>query len=75
MKKLILILPVLLTGCVAEQAIKKGAEVNDSAVDASVFTLCSGASVGSIRRNFGAPDKAQVWRALCNGSDQFDPAK
>ncbi len=48
----------------------KGAEYNDTAVDTAKFTLCGGASVGSIRREFG--DKPEVWKALCEQDDEVE---
>ncbi len=53
------------SGCASLSDIgSKGAEINDTAVDTAVFTLCWGASVGSIRREFG--NKPEVWTALCS---------
>ena len=55
----------LTTGCASLSDIgDKGAEYNDTAVDVAIFTLCWGASVGSIRREFG--DRPETWNALCD---------
>lgn len=66
-----------LSGCVAVDAVKpaieKGAEANDAAVSASLFTICQGASVGAIRREFSSEAKAEVWRSLCNDEIFFSP--
>jgi hypothetical protein len=52
-------------------AVSRGVELNDGAVTAAEFTLCYGASVGSIRRSFGTPARAKVWTDLCNYTDDF----
>lgn len=57
----------LLIGCETIQpAIDRGAQANDAAVDASIFALCQGASIGSIRREFR--DRPDVWLMLCGDS-------
>jgi len=57
-----------LSGCATiGTAVEKGADANDSAVQAAEFTLCQGASVGSIRRAFGT--RPEIWRELC--ADDF----
>lgn len=48
---------------------KKGAEVNDDAVQAAEFAICYGASVGAIRRAYG--DRPEVWRELCETTDEW----
>ena len=53
----------LTVGCSLKDIGVKGAEVYDTAVGTAVFTLCWGASVGSIRREFG--DRPEVWSGLC----------
>ncbi len=56
---------LLLSGCgTLGDVVQTGREANDTAVDAAIFTLCEGASVGSIRREFGA--RANDWEALCD---------
>lgn len=50
-----------------------GAAANTEAVEASVFTLCEGASVGSIRREFATADQVITWKALCNDTSTFTP--
>lgn len=47
-------------------AVDKASEANDEAVRAAEFTLCRGASVGSIRRAFN--DRPHVWAELCRES-------
>ena len=62
---------ITLTGCgILPNAIEKGSEINDGAVSASLFTLCRGASIGAIRREFGTPEKAETYSKLCGESAQ-----
>ncbi len=59
---------LIVSGCASlDVAVNKGADANDAAVDAALFTICYGASVGAIRREFA--DKADVWLSVC--ADQF----
>ncbi len=65
MKYLILILLLGLGGCTSlTPLLKAGAEINDEAVNAATFTLCYGASVGSIRRSFTLEERQQLWDIL-----------
>lgn len=71
MRTLILVFPFLLSGCsVIGTAIEHAANANDTAVQSSLFTLCRGASIGSIRREFNTPEKAQTYSELCGESQQ-----
>jgi len=74
MKYGILFLPVvLLGGCgTLTPAVQQAAKVNDEAVRVAEFALCHGASVGAIRRHYGTPDRAAIWRSLCNSTDEFN---
>jgi len=73
----------LLAGCTTsptltdatEQAVIIGAQINDDILDAAEFTICYGASIGSIRRRFGDPERSQVWQDLCNPADEFAPIR
>lgn len=68
MKKLILAvtMAITLSGCTAVGSIaQKGATANDSIVDAAIFTLCQGASIGAIKRRFDTPEKATTLSKLC----------
>ena len=62
-------------GCASyvDRAVDKAAQVSDEALNAAEFTICKGASVGSVRRHYGSPDKARIWAALCNSTDVFSP--
>ena len=82
MKAIILAATVaMLAGCSTSQTIRTateraavhGAELNDDILNAAEFTICYGASVGSIRRRFGNPERAVVWQGLCNPEDNFTP--
>ena len=65
---------LLSTGCTSVGDIKEeGARINDGALNAAEFVICHGASVGSIRRHYGDPEKAAIWAALCNSQDEFSP--
>lgn len=66
------LLPVLiLTGCSASPVIQRAADANDRAVSAAEFTICYGASVGSIRRAFA--HRQDVWELLCSADNDFTP--
>lgn len=65
---------ILLPGCetlnmVTEQA----AKVNDQALKNAEFTVCQGASIGSIRRRFNTPELAELWRKMCTEQQGFKP--
>jgi hypothetical protein len=69
----------MLNGCstlgpAVDQAIAGAAKANDEAIRSAEFTLCSGASVGAVRRAYGSPERAKVWQDLCNSTDQFIPS-
>ena len=62
-------------GCTSyvHRAVDRAAEVSDDALNAAEFTICRGASIGSIRRHYGEPSRARIWAALCNSTDAFSP--
>lgn len=63
-----------LSGCTTiSRIVDYGASANTEAVEASVFTICEGASVGSIRREFDTPEKVDVWKRLCSSEGVFTP--
>ena len=74
MKYVLLIVAAFsLSGCVTVgEVIDTGAEANDEAVSAARFVICSGASVGSIRRAFSSPKEVEAWKSLCM-DDEFIP--
>lgn len=80
---LALIFAALLAGCsssptltvVTEQAAAIDARTNDDLLDTAEFINCEGASIGSIRRKFGDPERSQVWQDLCNPADDFAPVR
>ena len=82
MKLIALAFAALLAGCgtspqmtlATEQAMVIAAGVNDEMLNAAEFTICYGASIGSIRRRFGDPERSQVWQDLCNPADDFIPS-
>lgn len=60
---LICILP--LAGCtLLSKSIETGTRLNDDAITASMFTLCRGASIGSLRRNFTSVERDVLWSIL-----------
>lgn len=62
------ILLFTLSGCSATVAVvEKGAEINDSALEAAEFTICQAASIGAIQRRYG--DSPERWNALCKPKD------
>ena len=73
-KTLITLLIFLMTGCSALQGIAdKGAKVNDEVLKAAEFSICNGASIGSIKRRFNTPELAKLWRELCKENQGFTP--
>ncbi len=74
-KILIMALSVaMLSGCsTLARIVDYGAAANSEAVEASVFTLCEGASVGSIRRQFTTAEEVETWKRLCNSKTEFSP--
>jgi len=76
MKKLFLIAVCisLLSGCSSIMRITDyGAAANSTVVKSSIFTLCNGASVGAIRREFSTTEKVEVWKRLCDEKTDFEP--
>ncbi len=63
----------LTSGCSLADIGTNGAEYNDTAVDTAKFTLCWGASIGSIRREFGSDP--EVWKLLCAQDDDLEIAE
>ena len=60
-KVLFVFIALNIVGCTS--IAQKGAVANDEAVSTSVWTICYGASIGSIRRYFSG--NFDVWKALC----------
>jgi len=75
MKTLILVLIIsILSGCAGmAQIVDAGAKANDNALQAAKFTICRGASIGSVIREFDTPDKAKAWKELCTQDNNSVP--
>lgn len=76
MKKLLTILVTLIffTGCETLGLVTdKAAKMNDEALKSAEFTICNGASVGSVRRRFDTPELAELWRKMCQEQQGFKP--
>jgi len=57
---------LFMTGCSSVmRVVGYGSAANDAAVESSIFTICSGASVGAIRREFATAEKLETWERLC----------
>ena len=54
-------------------AIDKAAQANDEALKAAEFTVCQGASVGSVKRRFNTDELSKLWRKLCDQEQGFTP--
>lgn len=72
MRNLLLILCVgLLSSCASVEAGKKvvkevGARAADSGLDASIYAICNGVTVGSVRRRYQRDEKGYaIWNAFC----------
>lgn len=62
------------TGCsTLESALGTLADANDESLKAAEFTVCHGASVGSIRRRFNTPELAELWQKMCTEQQGFRP--
>lgn len=73
MKRIILV-ALLTTGCSSfDFGLDKAAEINDEALKAAEFTVCHGASIGSIRRRFNTPELAELWQKMCVEQQGFKP--
>lgn len=60
-----------LTACSAfDKVIDKGAEANDEAIRVSLTTICQGASVGSVKRQFNTPELVKLYNQLCKKPDE-----
>jgi hypothetical protein len=63
---------LLLAGCTTLDSARssiatQGAEVSDRALVDGLWLVCSAASVGAWRRQFGQdPKRAEAWRVLCS---------
>lgn len=74
MKALIIFLLLLTSGCsILERGVEKAAEANDKALSTAKFTICNGASIGSVKRRFNTPELAELWRKLCEENQGFTP--
>ncbi len=68
----IAIAALLLAGCasfdvMAPKVADKGARVSDNALTAAEWAICNAASVGSVRRRYGATvEMADAWNELCS---------
>ena len=71
MKKLIYMFIIFLSGCSAVTGIvDSSAKVNDNALLAAKFTICRGASIGSVVREFNTEEKAKAWKELCTQDNE-----
>lgn len=60
-----------LSACSAfDKVIDKGAEANDEAIRVSLTTICQGASVGSVKRQFNTPELVKLYNQLCKKPDE-----
>jgi len=65
---LCIFLTATITGC-SGIAIQKAQAAYDKSLDNSVWWLCNGASVGSIRRKFGGTaNSADLYKRLCSAN-------
>ncbi len=71
MKHLIVLVAVLLVGACAEFAAfrsgvaEHGADAADQTLDAAVWTMCNGISVGAVKRRFKTPEERAAYNVLC----------
>lgn len=58
---------LVISGCAQLQfATQQGAEVADGALAGGAFTICTAATVGSIRRRYGNnPEQMAAWQLFC----------
>lgn len=78
--KIIILLLVLLSGCAQYTAFTgivrtEGAIIADKEMDAALFFLCKGATVGAWVRRFGdSKQSAEAWSVLCAIKSLAPPA-
>lgn len=66
-------LSLVLCGCGQTlKVVDEAGRINDQALLSAEFIICRGASVGSVRRNFGSQERAELWRKLCTSYGQED---
>ena len=57
---------LFMSGCAAlGSVVQQGARANDEALASAEFTICRGASVGSVMRKYNTEEKALAWQELC----------
>ena len=68
MSKIILLIAItLLTGCSSIiSAAGKVAEINDEALKSAEFTICNGASVGSVERRYNTSELLKARKVICD---------
>ena len=55
-----------MSGCTAiGQLVDTASDANDKALVTAEFTVCRGASVGSVLRRYNTPELAAIWQDLC----------
>lgn len=60
---IVAVLVLFLAGCTATIR-DKGADINDTALENALFTICYGASIGAVRREFQG--RGATYNDLCN---------
>lgn len=68
---LALTLALSVSACsILDSIAEKGAEANDESIKISLFALCQGASVGSIKRQFNTAELVKIYNELCKIPEQ-----
>lgn len=64
---LIVVLSAALSGCsTIAQITDKAANVNDEALVAAEFTICSAASVGAVQRRYNTQELIEARKVICD---------
>lgn len=74
-KKTLIALAIAATmsGCALKSFVDKAAKVNDDVLKAAEFSICKGASIGSVKRRFNTPELAKLWKDFCQEEQGFTP--
>jgi len=71
---LALAIATILSGCAGISSIvDRAANINDKALEAAEFSICQGASIGSVKRRFNTPELARLWQDFCREGQGFIP--
>jgi len=72
-KAVFTLLLLTITGCAQLDVVKsQGAKIYDKTLIEAEDYLCNVASVGSIKRRYGNPERAKVYSDLCKSNENIE---